>query len=149
MNDISYLTDRYGEKIEEINAFGAPLNFVFITDMHNRLSCAPIPGGGDRLYGLAADHIASIQYILDRCPGISCVVCGCKCGCGKSGGSQSRSECTGSCTGCTAECGSSRRSGASAISFCASSACSPITVVQKQWQPFGCPIFYFHKELKL
>ncbi|MBQ7720050.1 MAG: metallophosphoesterase [Clostridia bacterium] len=76
MNEISYLTDRYGEKIEEINDFGAPLNFVFITDMHNRLSCAPIPGGGDRLYGLAADHIASIQYILDRCPGISCVVCG-------------------------------------------------------------------------
>ena len=75
-SDIRYLTDHYDEKIDAINALGAPLNFVFITDMHNGLGRARIPGGGDREYGLAADHIRSIQYILDRCPGISCVVNG-------------------------------------------------------------------------
>ena len=76
MNDIRYLTDHYDEKIKLINELDAPLNFVFITDEHNRLNCQKIPGGGDRLYGLASDHIASIQYILDRCPGVSCVVNG-------------------------------------------------------------------------
>ena len=75
-SDIRYLTDHYDEKIDAINTLGAPLNFVFITDMHNGLGRARIPGGGDREYGLAADHIRSIQYILDRCPGISCVVNG-------------------------------------------------------------------------
>ena len=76
MNDIGYLTDHYDEKIEQINKLGAPLNFVFITDEHNRANYTTIPGGGDRLYGLASDHIRSIQYILDRCPGICCVVSG-------------------------------------------------------------------------
>ncbi len=32
MRDIRYLTDSYDEKIKQINDFGAPLNFVFITD---------------------------------------------------------------------------------------------------------------------
>lgn len=79
MRDIRYLTSHYDEKIKSINDFGAPLNFVFITDEHNREHC-PLPldqwarGEGD--FELAADHIRSIQYILDRCPGISCVVNG-------------------------------------------------------------------------
>jgi hypothetical protein len=78
MRDIRYLTDSYDEKIKQINDFGAPLNFVFITDEHNRLRCPypheqwDMPGDFER----AADHIASIRYILDRCPGISCVVNG-------------------------------------------------------------------------
>ena len=38
MNDISYLTDFYDEKIEQIKKLDAPLNFVFYTDPHNRLS---------------------------------------------------------------------------------------------------------------
>ncbi len=76
MNDIRYLTDHYDEKIEQINRLGAPLNFVFITDMHNGLALKKLPGHGDREFGRAADHIRSIQYILDRCPGISCVVNG-------------------------------------------------------------------------
>ena len=76
MNDIRYLTDCYDEKIEAINRLDAPLNFVFITDEHNGLGRKKLPGHGDREYGLAVDHINSIQYILDRCPGISCVVNG-------------------------------------------------------------------------
>ena len=38
MEDIGYLTDHYDEKIERIKRIGAPLNFVFITDQHNRLN---------------------------------------------------------------------------------------------------------------
>jgi len=79
MNHLKYLTDHYDEKICRINEINAPLNFVFITDEHNRL----IHGGTRRTleqsnapFELAKDHIASIQYILDRCPGISCVVNG-------------------------------------------------------------------------
>ncbi|MBQ3862323.1 MAG: metallophosphoesterase [Clostridia bacterium] len=75
MNDIRYLTDCYDEKIEAINRLDAPLNFVFITDMHNGLGRKKLPGS-DREYALASDHIRSIQYILDRCPGICCVVNG-------------------------------------------------------------------------
>ena len=76
MNDIRYLTDHYDEKIAAINALDAPLNFVFITDMHNGLARKKLPGFGDREFGNTTDHIRSIQYILDRCPGISCVVNG-------------------------------------------------------------------------
>ena len=76
MNDIRYLTDCYDEKIEAINRLEAPLNFVFITDEHNGLGRKKLPGHGDREFGLAVDHINSIQYILDRCPGISCAVNG-------------------------------------------------------------------------
>ena len=75
MNDIRYLTDHYDEKIEAVNRLDAPLNFVFITDMHNGLGRKKLPGS-DREYALASDHIRSIQYILDRCPGICCVVNG-------------------------------------------------------------------------
>lgn len=76
MNDLRYLTDSYDEKIEQINRYDAPLNFIFITDQHNGHYRGTIPGGGDRIYGLASDHIASMQYIIDRCPGICCVVSG-------------------------------------------------------------------------
>ena len=38
MRDISYLTDHYDEKIRAINKFDAPVNFVFITDPHNRMN---------------------------------------------------------------------------------------------------------------
>ncbi|MBE6599465.1 MAG: hypothetical protein E7638_08495 [Ruminococcaceae bacterium] len=76
MNDIRYLTDHYDEKIKQINELAAPLNFVFITDMHH---------GGNRFlhrigdmdeYEDGVNHIESIRYILDRCPGISCVING-------------------------------------------------------------------------
>lgn len=77
MKDISYLTDGYAEKIKRVNEIGAPLNFVFITDMHNRLNeYAARESGADTAYELAADHIQSIQYVLDRCPAISLVVSG-------------------------------------------------------------------------
>lgn len=79
MRDIRYLTDHYDEKIRIINEFDAPLNFVFITDEHNRLRCPYSHDQWDTCTGnfeLAANHIHSIQYILDRCPGISCVVNG-------------------------------------------------------------------------
>ena len=74
MNDLTYLTDHYDEKIKRIKEINAPLNFVFITDMHNRLNMTG--KGGNRPYELAANAIRSIQYILDRCPEISFVVSG-------------------------------------------------------------------------
>lgn len=78
MTDIRYLTDHYDEKIARINEIGAPLNFVFFTDAHSRLNHGGTqrPENCDKPYELAKNHIASIQYILDRCPGISCVVNG-------------------------------------------------------------------------
>lgn len=80
MRDIEYLTKHYDEKTERINNIDAPLNFVFITDMHNRMN--QYDEGfvksvtGEKKYELASDHIRSIQYILDRCPKINFVVCG-------------------------------------------------------------------------
>ena len=78
--DISYLTDFYDEKIRRIKEIGAPLNFVFITDQHNRMNSFVNEYSGiednDSTRELAADHIRSIQYILDRCPGIQFVISG-------------------------------------------------------------------------
>lgn len=37
MKNVSYLTDHYDEKIKKIKEINAPLNFVFITDEHNRI----------------------------------------------------------------------------------------------------------------
>lgn len=77
--DLSYLTDCYDAKIKKINDIGAPLNFLFITDMHNRLHemafrqenpLCPKP------YELAVNAIDSIQYVLNRCAGISFVASG-------------------------------------------------------------------------
>lgn len=44
MKDLSYLTRHYDEKIARIRALRAPLNFVFITDQHNR----PDPARAER-----------------------------------------------------------------------------------------------------
>ena len=78
MRDLSFLTDHYGSGIARINAIDAPINFVFITDMHNRMNeyavAEKIFPGPDFEY--AADHVRSIQYVLDRCPGIQCVISG-------------------------------------------------------------------------
>lgn len=79
MRDISYLTDHYQEKIDAVNKFGAPLNFVFITDPHNRMNEFSVKEGrvsGLKEYEYASDAVASIQFILDRCPGISMVING-------------------------------------------------------------------------
>ena len=80
MRDLSYLTDSYDEKIERIHSLKAPLNFVFITDQHNRMNFYDEnfkAGRSEKVpYELAADHIRSIQYILDRCPEIDYVICG-------------------------------------------------------------------------
>ena len=80
MDDIRYLTDHYDEKIERIKRIDAPLNFVFITDQHNRMNeyTNEYSGVESNKYTreLAANHIRSIQYILDRCPEISFVVSG-------------------------------------------------------------------------
>lgn len=75
MNDLSYLTDHYDEKIKQIKEANAPLNFVFITDEHNRLNEYAVKGEPGK-FELAANAIHSIQYILDRCPEISFVVSG-------------------------------------------------------------------------
>lgn len=75
MQELRYLTDHYDEKIKKINDFGAPLNFVFFTDPHNRLNHLAAQKTGEP-YELAVNAIRSIQYILDRCPGISFVVSG-------------------------------------------------------------------------
>ena len=62
--DISYLTDFYDEKIRRIKEIGAPLNFVFITDQHNRMNSFVNEYSGiednDSTRELAADHIRSI-----------------------------------------------------------------------------------------
>ncbi|MFQ9801100.1 MAG: hypothetical protein ACLR23_21645 [Clostridia bacterium] len=75
MNHLKYLTDHYDESIEKIKTIGAPLNFVFITDLHNRLNEFATKGEAGK-YELAVNAIDSIQYILDRCPEISFVVNG-------------------------------------------------------------------------
>ena len=56
MKDLRYLTDSYGEKIARIKAIGAPLNFLFITDQHNRLNALTAEPEG-RPFELAADAI--------------------------------------------------------------------------------------------
>lgn len=80
MEDISYLTDHYDKKIERIKQINAPLNFVFITDQHNRLNEHDkgwaIRTTDTLTFELARNHIRSIQYILDRCPEIGFVVSG-------------------------------------------------------------------------
>ncbi len=79
MEHLAYLTDHYAAGIERINGLGAPLNFVFITDMHNRLNHwgNSLPGAADPMhFELAANAVRSIQYILDRCPGVQFVVSG-------------------------------------------------------------------------
>ena len=75
MNDLTYLTSHYDEKIRRIKETGAPLNFIFITDMHNRLNQWAVKSAPGQ-YELAANAIRSMQYILDRCPEISFVVSG-------------------------------------------------------------------------
>lgn len=80
MRDLRYLTDHYDEKIDRIKKINAPINFVFITDQHNRMNsytneCNAVVND-DSTRELAVDAIRSIQYILDRCPGISCVISG-------------------------------------------------------------------------
>ena len=80
MRDLHYLTDHYDEKIARIKAIGAPLNFVFITDQHNRMNSFTNEWmhnpDNEHTREYAADAIRSIQYILDRCPEISMVVSG-------------------------------------------------------------------------
>ena len=75
MNDLTYLTSHYDEKIRRIKETGAPLNFILITDMHNRLNQRAVKSAPGQ-YELAANAIRSMQYILDRCPEISFVVSG-------------------------------------------------------------------------
>ena len=91
MEDISYLTDHYDKKIERIKQINAPLNFVFITDQHNRLNEHDkgwaIRTTDTLTFELARNHIRSIQYILDRCPEIGFVgSCGEECGGGDAQG---------------------------------------------------------------
>ena len=77
--DLHYLTDHYEKKIESLNALDAPLNFLFITDMHNRLHELAYRNDSpehQRPFELAVNAIDSIQYILDMCPGIAFVVSG-------------------------------------------------------------------------
>ena len=62
MADIRYLTNRYDEKIKEILDFDAPLNFVFITDQHNRMNEYTTTWDKTKTkFELAANHIESIQ----------------------------------------------------------------------------------------
>lgn len=75
MQDLRYLTDHYDEKIRKIKEIGAPLNFVFITDMHNRLN-EFANEGKNGTFELAVNAIDSIRYILERCPEITFVVNG-------------------------------------------------------------------------
>ena len=73
--DLRYLTDSYDEKIARIKAIAAPLNFLYITDEHNRMNHMTAAPAG-RPYELAANHIDSMHYILERCPEITFAVNG-------------------------------------------------------------------------
>ena len=79
MKDLRYLTDSYDEGIRRIREIDAPLNFIFMADQHNRmneLSANRRDPDNPPPVELAADAIDSMQYILDRCPNISMVICG-------------------------------------------------------------------------
>lgn len=64
MKKIQYLTDHYDARISKINELNAPLNFIFITDQHNEFRHTTV------------EAVESMKYILERCPGISCVISG-------------------------------------------------------------------------
>ena len=84
MDDIRYLTEHYDEKIEKIKAYNAPLNFIFITDQHNRLNEYITTWDKTKRpdeYEKAENAIRSMQYIIDRVPNIQCVVSGGDIGC--------------------------------------------------------------------
>ncbi|MBQ4607327.1 MAG: hypothetical protein IJB15_11510, partial [Clostridia bacterium] len=79
MKDLRYLTDSYEEGIRRIREIDAPLNFIYMADQHNRmneLSANRRDPDNPPPFELAADAIDSMQYILDRCPNISMVICG-------------------------------------------------------------------------
>lgn len=80
MRKLRYLTDSYDEKIERIHAIDAPFNFVFITDMHNRLNELEQKEHNEEWKPanktFAVDAVESIAYILERCNGIRFVVSG-------------------------------------------------------------------------
>jgi len=80
MSKLSYLTDSYDAKIKRINDIDAPFNFVFITDMHNRLNELDFKDRNIDIkpanISFAVDTVDSIQYILDRCKGIDYVISG-------------------------------------------------------------------------
>ena len=79
MSDLRYLTDHYDEKIKEVLEFDAPLNFVYITDQHNRMNEYITTWDETKRpdeFELAKNHIESIQYILDKVPNIQCVISG-------------------------------------------------------------------------
>ncbi len=85
IKDLTYLTDYYDEKIQRVKDIDAPLNFIFYTDPHNGLSefdAKKHPGWYEaHEYESALNSIASLQYIIDRLPGLKCVVCGGDLGC--------------------------------------------------------------------
>lgn len=77
--DLHYLTDHYDKKIERIKEIGAPLNFIFLSDMHHRMhemAYTDENPENPQPYESAVDAIESIRYILDRCPEISFIVSG-------------------------------------------------------------------------
>lgn len=79
MSDIRYLTDHFDQKIARIKEIGAPLNFVFITDEHNRLNeHAQMRNdpGKPVCAESALNAVESIRYLLERCPEISFAVSG-------------------------------------------------------------------------
>lgn len=64
MKNLKYLTDCYDEKIDRIKKINAPFNFIFVTDQHNEFRHSTV------------EAIDSMNYILERCPEICCVVSG-------------------------------------------------------------------------
>ena len=79
MDDLRFLTNSYDDKIARIKSIKAPLNFVYITDEHNRLNQYTLEKDGSKHpgeYELAVNAIRSIQYLLDRCPEIRFVING-------------------------------------------------------------------------
>lgn len=77
---VRYLTDHYDEKIRRVQEIDASFNFIFVTDIHNRLNEFNEAYNGHPLppseTSLAVNTVDSMHYLLERCPQIGFVVCG-------------------------------------------------------------------------
>ena len=70
MRELSYLTDQYQDKIEAVNRFAAPLNFVFITDPHHRrhefsVKEGRVEGMTEYEYAVNAPYSISLTDVLE------------------------------------------------------------------------------------
>lgn len=68
--DLHYLTDGYADGIERLKRIDAPLNFVFVTDVHHRL------GFFEYNDVSSIPMLKSIAYVIENVKNVQCVVSG-------------------------------------------------------------------------